>query len=87
MPENIPIELQISAVVLAQESSFSAAAERLGTNPATLHTRIGELATLLEWPLFREKGDHVEVTQEGKVLIDAFRAFLAQNRLLPGSSH
>jgi hypothetical protein len=29
--------------------------------------------------LFQEKGDVVEVTKDGQVLIDGFRSFLAQN--------
>ena len=83
MSELIPIELLLSAVVLAEELDFSAAAQRLDTSPATLHARIGELATRLECSLFQEKGDRVEVTKDGQVLIDGFRAFLAQNGKLP----
>jgi len=36
MSEVIPLELEISAVVLAQELKFSAAAEKLGISPAIL---------------------------------------------------
>jgi DNA-binding transcriptional LysR family regulator len=79
MSEFIPIELQLSAVVLAEELSFSAAAQRLATSSATLHARIVELATRLECSLFQEKGDHVEVTKDWQVLIDGFRSFLVQN--------
>jgi hypothetical protein len=82
MSEFIPIELLLSAVVLAEELDFSAAAQRLGTSPATVHARIGELATRLECTLFQDKGDHVEVTKDGRVLIDGFRSFLAQNGIL-----
>jgi DNA-binding transcriptional LysR family regulator len=78
MSELIPIELQLSAVVLAQKMSLCAAAEKLGISPAILHARISELATRLECPLFQEKGDRVEVTKDGQVLINAFRSFLAQ---------
>jgi DNA-binding transcriptional LysR family regulator len=83
MPEFIPTELKISAVVLAEELDFSAAAQRLGMSPAILHSQMTELATLLEYALFRENGDHVEVSKDGQVLIDGFRSFLAQNRKLP----
>lgn len=79
MSEFMPIELQRSAVVLAEELDFSAAAQRLGINPAMLHARIGELSTRLECSLFHEEGDHVEMTNDGQVLIDGFRSFLAQN--------
>jgi DNA-binding transcriptional LysR family regulator len=79
MSEFISIELQLAAVVLAEELDFSAAAKRLGTRPATLHALIGELATRLECSLFQEKDDHVEMTKDGQVLIDGFRSFLAQN--------
>ncbi len=83
MSEFIPIELLLSAVVLAEELDFSAAAQRLGTNPETLQARIRELATRLECSLFQEEGDRVEVTKDGQILIDGFRAFLAQNGKLP----
>jgi DNA-binding transcriptional LysR family regulator len=83
MSEFIPIELQLSAVVLAEELSFSATALRLGTSPAALHARIGELATRLECSLFQVKGDRVELTKDGQVLIDGFRSFLTQNGMLP----
>jgi DNA-binding transcriptional LysR family regulator len=83
MSEFIPTELQLSALVLAEELDFSTAALRLGTSPETLHARIGELSTRLECSLFQEKGDHVEVTKNGQVLIDGFRSFLAKNRKLP----
>jgi DNA-binding transcriptional LysR family regulator len=84
MPEFISIELQLSAVVLAEELDFSAAALRLGTSHATLRARIGELATRLECSLFQEKDDRLEVTKDGQFLIDGFRSFLAQNGRLPG---
>ena len=83
MSEFIPVELQLSAVVLAEELNFSAAAQRLGTSLATLRARIGELATRLECSLFQEKGDRVQVTKDGQVLIAGFRSFLAQNGKLP----
>jgi DNA-binding transcriptional LysR family regulator len=79
MSEFIPIELQLSAAVLAEESNFSAAAQTLGTSRATLDARVGELATRLECSLFQEEGDRVEVTKDGQVLIDGFRLFPAQN--------
>jgi DNA-binding transcriptional LysR family regulator len=83
MSESIPIELQCSAVVLAEELNFSLAAQRLGTSTATLHARIGELTTRLECSLFQEMDDRVEVTKDGQVLIDDFRSFLAQSGQLP----
>jgi len=82
MPEFIPIELQQSAVVLAETLNFSVAAQILGTSLTTLRTQIRQLSTSLECSLFREDGDSVEVTEEGRVLIDAFRHFLAQRRRL-----
>lgn len=80
MTRSIPIELQIAAVALADESSLKTAAQKLGTSPETLHARLGELAALLEYSLFREDGDRVVVTQEAQVLIDAFRLFLAERK-------
>jgi DNA-binding transcriptional LysR family regulator len=77
MSDLIPIELQLSVVVLAETLSFSVAAQKLGTSTATLRTRIGELSTRLECSLFQEQGDRVEVTKDGQVLIDSFRSFLA----------
>jgi hypothetical protein len=55
MSEFIPIELRLSAVVLAEELEFSKAAQRLGTSPATLHARIVELATLPEFSFFKRR--------------------------------
>jgi DNA-binding transcriptional LysR family regulator len=82
MSDLIPIELQLSAVVLAQELSLCAAAEKLGISPAILHARMSELATRLECSLFQEQGDRVMVTKDGQILINAFRSFLAQKRRL-----
>lgn len=79
MRELIPIEIQLSAVVLAEKLSFSAATEKLGTSAETLHARINELATRLACELFRVEGDVVEVTKDGQVVIEAFRIFLMQN--------
>jgi DNA-binding transcriptional LysR family regulator len=79
MSELIPIELQLSAVVLAQELSLCVAAEKLRISPSILRARMRELATRLECCLFQEKADRVEVTKDGQVLINAFRSFLAQN--------
>jgi DNA-binding transcriptional LysR family regulator len=83
MSELLPMELQLFAVVLAEELSVSAAAKRLVTSPAILIARIGQITTRLECSLFRREGDRVEVTEDGRVLIDAFRAFLAQRGKLP----
>ncbi len=83
MPEFIPIELQLSAIVLADELDLSAAAQKLGTTLATLRARIEELATRLQCSLFQETGDRVEVTKDGQVLIEGFRSFLARNGKLP----
>jgi DNA-binding transcriptional LysR family regulator len=77
MSEFVPIELQLCAVVLAQEQSLCAAAEKLGISPAILHARMGELARRLECSLFQQEGDRVEVTKDGQILINAFRSFLA----------
>ena len=83
MFELIPIELQISAIVLAQELGLCAAAKKLAISPATLHARMSELATRLECSMFQEKGDRVEVTKDGQVLIDSFRSFLADKGKMP----
>ena len=78
MADVIPRELQLSAVVLAQELRFSAAAEKLGLNPAILRVQIDELAKRLACPLFEEEGDRVGITKDGQILINAFRSFLMQ---------
>ena len=83
MSEFISIELQLSAVVLAEELSFLRAAQKLGTCPAGLYARIGELTALLECSLFQERGDRVEVSKDGKVLIDIFRAHLRRSGKVP----
>ena len=78
MAEVIPIELQLSAVVLAQELNISTAAEKLGMSPAILRAQICELTKRLACPLFEEEGDYVGVTTDGQILINAFRSFLVQ---------
>jgi DNA-binding transcriptional LysR family regulator len=83
MHEFVPIDMQLSAVVLAEEMNIFAAAQRLGTDPTTLRARIAELDTHLECSLFHEEGDHVEVTGDGQALIKAFRSFLAKIGKLP----
>jgi DNA-binding transcriptional LysR family regulator len=83
MTDFMPNELVISAVVLAEELSFSAAALRLDTTPTALHAQIGELVARLECQMFQEEDDRVEVTKDGQVLIDGFRLFLARNEKLP----
>ncbi len=79
MAEFISTTLQTSAVTLAEELSFTAAAQKLGISTAVLHAQMSELATLLECALFREDGDSVEVTEDGRVLIDAFRSLLSDD--------
>jgi DNA-binding transcriptional LysR family regulator len=37
-----------------------------------------ELATRLEFSFFKESDGRIEVTEEGRILIDAFRSFLKQ---------
>ncbi len=76
MYESIEADLQLAAVLLAEESSMSAAARRLEIDPSILRARIRELVARLEYPVFIVKGDRVEVTDEGRIIIDAFRAFL-----------
>jgi DNA-binding transcriptional LysR family regulator len=78
MSEFIAREIQLAAVVLAEELDFSAAARRLNIEPLVLHAEMQELATRLEFSFFKESDGRIEVTEEGRILIDAFRSFLKQ---------
>jgi DNA-binding transcriptional LysR family regulator len=76
MPEYISAEILRWAVVLANEQSFSAAAQKLQINPSILRAQIHELSTRIGCQIFEEMEDRVELTEAGKVLIQAARGYL-----------
>jgi DNA-binding transcriptional LysR family regulator len=77
MPEYISAEILRWAVVLADEQSFSGAAQKLQVDPSVLRAHIHELSTRIGCQIFREMEDRVEQTEAGKVLIQAARGYLA----------
>jgi DNA-binding transcriptional LysR family regulator len=83
MSDFIAREIQLAAVVLEEELDFSEAARRLNIEPLVLHAEMQELATRMELSIFKENDGRVEVTEEGRVLIDAFRSLLKQTKKMP----
>jgi DNA-binding transcriptional LysR family regulator len=77
MPEYISAELLRLTVVLADELSFSGAAQKLQIDPSVLRAQIHELSTRIGCQIFQEMEDRIELTEGGKVLIQAARGYLA----------
>jgi DNA-binding transcriptional LysR family regulator len=77
MPEYISAEILRWAVVLADDQSFSTAAQKLQIDPSVLRAQIHELSTRVGCQIFQEMEDRVELTEAGKVLIQAARGYLA----------
>ncbi len=77
MPEYISAEILRWTVVLADELSFSAAAQKLQIDPSVLQTQIHELTTRIGSPIFEEMEERVALTEGGKALITASRKYLA----------
>lgn len=76
MPESIEIDMQLAAVTLAEERSYSRAAERLKITNTTLRAQITDLEKQLEFRIFRTRLGGIEVTKEGQVFVKACRGFL-----------
>ena len=70
---SIEIRLQVAALVLAEERSFSRAAERLHLTQPALSKRIAELESKLGFKLFTRGQKQVEITESGQVFIRGIR--------------
>ncbi len=77
MSEFISIDLKRSAIVLAEESNFAKAAEKLKIPVAELTEQIATLESQLYCQLFKPTLENVELTEEGQFLIKAFRESVA----------
>lgn len=78
MTESIGIELQLAAVALAEELSYARAAQRLQITQSALRAKIAGLEKQLEFYVFRPKQRRVEVSEEGRIFVNACRTFLIQ---------
>lgn len=65
-------------IAVAEERSFSRAAERLGIKQPPLSTQIRQLEKEIGTPLFRRLTRGVELTAAGKLFLEQTRAILAQ---------
>jgi DNA-binding transcriptional LysR family regulator len=64
--------------VLAQQGSFTAAAQRLAVSKAAMSARIAELERAAGLPLVRRTTRSVRLTEAGQQLVDATRSAFAQ---------
>ena len=71
--ESINIKLKRSAIILADELSYPRAAEKLNISSVELRKQISVLEAQLYLHIFKPSQKKVELTEEGKVLIKAFR--------------
>lgn len=77
MSEFISIDLKRSAIVLAEESNFAKAADRLKISLDELTEQIATLESQLYCQLFTPTSENVQLTEEGEFLIKAFRESVA----------
>ena len=77
MPEYISAEFLHWMVVLADEQSFSAAAQKLHIAPSVLRARTHELSIRVGCQIFLEKENLVKLTEGGRALINVSRDYLA----------
>ncbi|WP_420236227.1 LysR family transcriptional regulator [Telmatobacter bradus] len=77
MPEYISAEFLHWMVVLADEQSFSAAAQKLHIAPSVLRARTHELSIRVGCQIFLEKENLVELTEGGRGLVNILRDYLA----------
>ena len=75
--ESIAIGLKRAAIVLGDELQYARAAERLNITAAELQERISELETQLCFHIFNATQEKVELTEEGRYLVNAFRESIA----------
>ena len=78
MPPAIDTQLQLAAVVLAEELHYGRAAQRLHIAISTLSKQISRLEDKLKMILFVRDSKHVELTDAGKAYIEEIRTSLLQ---------
>lgn len=77
MSESIAICLKRAAITLAEELDYARAAEKLGITTSELRTQMSTLETLLCLHIFKPGQKRVELTDDGKFLVKAFREAIA----------
>ena len=76
----LDLELLRTLVFIAEEASFTKAAERVGRTQSAVTLQIQKLEALVGQPLVaRSKGGPVELTQQGRALVESARAMLKLN--------
>ena len=73
MSESIAIGPKRAAIVLAEELEYSTAANKLGTTSDELRDQIGALEAQLCLHIFKPRQKRVQLTEEGRFLIEVFR--------------
>jgi DNA-binding transcriptional LysR family regulator len=76
----LDLELLRTLVFIAEEASFTKAAERVGRTQSAVTLQVQKLEALVGQPLVaRSKGGPVELTPQGRALVDSARAMLKIN--------
>jgi molybdate transport repressor ModE-like protein len=87
-PVGIDPDLLRSFAFIAEEGSFTRAAERVGRTQSAVSMQIQRLETLLGQPLLtRGKGGAVQLTTQGVALLDQARELLVLNDRIWNSFH
>lgn len=74
------LDLLRTLVFIAEEGSFTKAAERVGRTQSAVTLQIQKLEALARQPLLvRSKGGHVELTPQGRLLVEKARTMLTLN--------
>jgi DNA-binding transcriptional LysR family regulator len=78
--QNLDLDLLRTLICIAEESSFTRAAERVGRTQSAVSLQIQKLEALVRQPLVvRSKGGPIELTEQGRVLVEKARAILGLN--------
>lgn len=80
LPVSLDLDLLRTFVAIAEEKSFTRAADRVGRTQSAVSLQVQRLETLLEQTLLdRGKGGSVELNQRGQQLLPRAREILAMN--------
>ena len=80
MRQNLDLDLLRTLVCIAEESSFTRAADRVGRTQSAVTLQIQKLEALVSQPLVvRSKGGPIELTPQGRALVEKARAMLRLN--------
>ena len=80
LPVGLDLDLLRTFVAIAEEKSFTRAADRVGRTQSAVSLQMQRLETVLEQTLLdRGKGGSVELTQRGQFLLGRAREILAMN--------